>query len=97
RPVKDLRDRVVWLISGEGSPKRYYLRERFVPDETGPAVEPGFKYFVRAMHGKRMRIRIDGEPWFDRFLSSQGNFGFGFNRVKPQFIPCLETVAEGGS
>ena len=86
---------VVWLIVGEGRPRRFSVCLMFQADQLGPAPTTGFEYVVRGRHGRRFAaLRIDEEPWFAEFRASQGNFAFGLSEIAPQFVPHFENLLE---
>ena len=86
---------VVWLIVGEGRPRRFSVCQMFQADEVGPAATGRFEYVVRGRQGRRFgALRIDGEPWFAEFRASQGNFAFGLNEIGWQFVPHFEKLLE---
>ncbi|HEY6332642.1 MAG TPA: DUF3883 domain-containing protein [Blastocatellia bacterium] len=72
----------VWLVSGEGKPRRYFLCSSFVVDETGPSKRPGFKHFVK---GKGVRfeppIELTRLGWFRELLKAHQNFSLGLRKV----------------
>ena len=96
----DLQGSTIWLLTGEGTPRRYYLVQRFTADRIEPGEDQGFRTRVAADTGDRFRpmIRIDEEEWFRDFLRSQGNFAFGLQRISDdRFIRGLEEVAGHGT
>jgi len=96
----DLEGSTIWLLTGEGSPRRYYLVQRFTADRIESGEDQGFRTRVAAGTGDHFRpmIRIDEEQWFRDFLRSQGNFAFGLQRITDeQFIGGLEEVASHGT
>jgi hypothetical protein len=94
-PTSGVLGRRVWLIVGEGIPRRYYLRQTFITDEIQPAPIDGFEHLVRGRHGRRFRaLRIDTEPWFREFQRSQGNFAFGLNPIREEFADEFDRLAQ---
>jgi hypothetical protein len=87
----------VWLITGEGkSPKQYYLRGVFTVESVSKSTHPEFKIQVAGSAGKLFdpMVRIDTQPWFNQFRSSQGNFGLGFQPINdPVVVRGLRGVA----
>ena len=74
----------IWLIVGEGQPRKYYLgmwlrAETVEPDATG-AFSMEIKGRGRVL-GKDERPLLNDESWFAAFLRRQGSFGFGLNPV----------------
>ena len=93
-----LPGRRVWLIAGEGRPRRYYLRQTFIAEEVRPSPIPGFEHLVRGRHGIRFRkLCIDAEPWFVDFLRSQGNFSLGLSEVRGEFADELNRLTTTSS
>jgi hypothetical protein len=85
----------VWIFTGEGHPRKYYLHSYFRVD----GVEDGDDRFATAVFGSQAmefnpRIRIDRQPWFKSFLTHMGNFGRGFSKLNDRgYIELLESLA----
>jgi hypothetical protein len=88
----------IWLIVGEGQPRKYYLgmwlrAEAVEPDATGV-----FSTEIRGrgrVLGKDERPLLNDASWFAAFLRRQGSFGFGLNPVGDAAVEReLETLAE---
>jgi hypothetical protein len=101
KPLKWLEERVigkrVWLLAGEGRPRRYYVCHTFVADEVVAAPSAtGFAYVVSGEVGRRrfQDLRIDAEPWFRAFQRSQGNFGLGLRRIRDEFVVESQQLLE---
>ena len=96
----DLEGSTIWLLTGQGTPRRYYLVQRFTADRIESGEDQGFRTRVAAETGDHFHpmIRIDEEEWFRDFLRSQGNFSFGLQRISDdRFITGLEEVASHGT
>ena len=94
KPVERLVGNTVWLIAGEGRPRRYALRQVFVVDEVGPADEVGFRYVARGSQGTRFEppIPLGPELWFRDLVRRLGSFAFGLSRVPDDLLPCLQAL-----
>lgn len=81
-PVAD-GDRV-WLIAGEGSPRRYFLRAIFSISEVCSSENPDFRYRVKGRNGQLFDPMplLTAEPWFPNLMKNLGNFAFGFSEVR---------------
>jgi hypothetical protein len=88
KPVANLIGNRVWLIQGEGKPRKYVLRGTFVVASTGPDADDGFRHLVRGRAGTLFRpaIPIGSFRWFESFKRSQGNFAFGLQRISDNAI-----------
>ena len=88
KPVNNLIGDRVWLIQGEGRPRKYVLRGTFVVDSTGHDMDDGFRYIVRGRDGELFRppIPIGTLPWFHTFKQTQGNFAFGLQRISDEAV-----------
>lgn len=90
----------IWLITGEGQPRRYYLCGYFNATEVEPAEDEGFRTRVRGEHTHftRKMIAISDEEWFPDLRRSQGNFAFGYQVIKePRFVQGLEEAIRRSS
>jgi Domain of unknown function (DUF3883) len=86
KPVRTLLGDRIWLITGEGRPRKYYLYETFIVDAIDRDKEKESPYTNKAsgtegQHFQPM-IRLDDQPWFDALRRSQGNFAFGLQAIK---------------
>ena len=74
----------VWLIAGEGSPRKYKLRAMFIISAIEVSDKPAFKSKVTGKAGQLLNPMpiLNAEPWFLAFVEEQGRFAFGFNQIK---------------
>jgi hypothetical protein len=81
-----LGDRV-WLVTGEGAPRRYFLCETFIVDgiDRNSGVQ-GNVAFGHGGAGFEHPASIDQFSWFEDLREATGNFAFGLQRVKSQKI-----------
>jgi len=101
KPVDRLPGHVVWLVLGEGRPRRYFLGKVFVVDQIGPlpggdTSDDAFTYYARGTEGRFFRppILLSDQPWFPAFLRSQANFSLGLRRVvRPPVVAALQALA----
>jgi hypothetical protein len=86
----------VWLLSGRGNPRTFVLRSWFVVDSVESGANDGYETKLAGKSGEVFDpvIELNREPWFEDFKREQGNFGFGFNRIKDRFAKALEEVAK---
>ncbi|MEM7033121.1 MAG: hypothetical protein AAF629_26450 [Chloroflexota bacterium] len=94
--VYGLMGSTVWLIRGEGKPRRYFLCKRFTVDEITSSDDDAFRFLVRGSQGIIIEphILLNDFPWFEPFLKSQSNFSFGLNRIAPRFLDALSQLCE---
>lgn len=84
----------VWLITGEGKPKEYFLKMYFIIDDIKSGVVKNFKTKLLGSEGKILPSmkRIDDLAWFDEFRKQMANFR-GFAEIKHQkYIDELEKL-----
>ncbi len=96
KDISGIRGARVWLITGEGKPRKYYLCDWFIVDRIETIDDPNFLKRISGTEGKfiRPQKRIDGEPWFADFKKTNGNFGLGFQPINEvRFVKALETTA----
>ena len=93
--VGDVRGDTVWLIAGDGKPRRYCLCEVFTVAEVGPSEDRRFTSEVTGTKGQQFRppVPIGEEAWFSDFRISQQNFRLGFNEIASRFVPEFERLA----
>ncbi len=84
----------VWVVTGEGRPRKYYLRSYFVVDKID-----GFQDANAILQGLDGRV-FDPMPdlssfdWFNDLRTTQGNFRWGPRTIRsPHIIQGLEEVA----
>ncbi len=104
KAVAHLHGSIVWCVSGRGAPRVYELRYVFLVDEVGSEGSgDSLQNFVRG----RTRIVFDDPPrlppvtltdldWFKEFRRSQGNFAFGLNTIRAEFVPRFEALLPEG-
>lgn len=93
--VYRLPGNTVWVVCGQGRPRRYFLRSRFIVDEVGEdADEPLFRYYAQGRVGQWLQppLPLDRLPWFAEFRHLQSNFSFGLNPIPPRFVELLEEL-----
>lgn len=93
KSVANLPENRVWLISGEGKPRRYSLCAVFIVDEVG---RDGSENYASGAVGTAFRppIALNNLSWFKDFLKSQQNFRFGLNEIREKsFIRELERLS----
>jgi hypothetical protein len=73
----------VWLLTGEGSPRKYLLRAAFVIEQVGTSDKPDFRTCISGKAGHLFHPMpvLNDELWFSAFRKSQGNFAFGFQPI----------------
>lgn len=86
----------VWLITGEGKPKEYFLKMYFIIEEIKSGAEKNFKTKLigKNANGKILPTmkQIDNLSWFNDFRKQMANFR-GFAEIKHQmFIDELEKL-----
>lgn len=98
KKVADERGSRVWVLTGEGKPRTFFVRSYFFVDEIGSGAAYGFETKLSGTTGKVFApmIRLDDLEWFDDFKLTQGNFSLGFNAItETRFIKGLEAIAAG--
>ena len=78
----------VWLITGEGSPRKYSLCSWFVVDSVEPIRGGQFSEQVSGSVGINFGrfVRVDSLPWFSELQKTAGNFAFGVQHIKTEAI-----------
>ena len=84
----------IWLIGGEGKPRRYYLCYYFIVDWVEEETQGNFRYLLGGTRGRRFTppILLNEFPWFKAFLRSQQNFRFGLRKIDEEFVDALYKV-----
>ncbi len=73
----------IWLIAGEESPRKYYLRATFLIGNVEPSDKPKFISRLTGTDGQLLDPMplLNSEAWFSEFVEEQGRFAFGFNKI----------------
>jgi hypothetical protein len=90
----------LWLVTGEGRPRRYYLRGWFIVSEIESGDDEGFRTRVIGREARLFArwVEIGGAPWFELLRRSQGGFAFGYQAIRdPSLVRALEQVAKRAS
>lgn len=95
--VRRLPGHKVWLLCGQGRPRRYFLRNWFLVDEIGEDPDAGrFRFYAQGQVGHWFQppLPLDELPWFREFRHMQSNFSFGLNRISEPFVVEFERLAK---
>lgn len=86
----------IWLFSGEGRPRRYFLSAVFIADRFFPVPDPNFYFRIDGEIGRRFAppVEVTHFPWFHEMRRQQGNFAFGLNELDDRFVAYLERLIE---
>jgi hypothetical protein len=85
----------IWLLTGEGNPRRFFLRAVFTATDVESGEEHGFRTHIFGKKGKFFQpmIELTDEDWFQDLKRSQGNFAFGYQPITDlRFVRGLESV-----
>lgn len=85
----------IWLIAGEGSPRRYYLRASFLIKSFAASDRADFSTVLTGTDGQLLDPMplLNVEPWMKDFVEGQGRFAFGFNQIKsPEAVAGLRKL-----
>jgi len=88
KPTNGKKGGRIWLIAGEGSPRRYYLRGTFLIGNVEPSDKLEFKNCVTGSDGQLLDPMplLNGEEWLPAFVEEQGRFAFGFNQIRNHHV-----------
>ena len=83
KPTDGTKGNRIWLIAGEGTPRKYFLRATFIINSVEPSDKPEFTTRVTGNDGQLLDPMpvLNTEPWLKGFIKEQGSFAFGFNRI----------------
>ena len=87
----------IWLVTGKGRPRRYFLCNMFEAEDVHPQKTAKFRYRISGSHGKSFDppIRIDQRGWFQELIALAGNFGYGLQSIKNQsLVASLQHLSE---
>ena len=96
KSVTNLLGAKVWLVSGEGKPRKYFLCYWFIVDDIGQAEEDSrFKFYAKGTVGRLFRppILLNRVAWFGDFRKSQQNFSMGLRRIEEWYVAGFEELA----
>ena len=86
----------VWLLTGEGRPRRYWLRGTFTVARVESGADEDFRLRVWGADARWLDPMVDvtDAEWFDALRRSQGSFAFGFQTIAdPRLVRALEGAA----
>lgn len=91
----DLEGSVVWLISGEDTPRQYRLEYWFFVERIKAlSRNPSFTFEISGTSGEDIKgVLLNDFPWFKRFQKNQANFSVGFNTIADEYVPEFCAVA----
>lgn len=89
----------VWMLTGKGRPRTYYLVGHFTPTTRSRYGLAGFAWRIDGPPNsgiqlpKRSWLALNDEEWFSEFRVSQGNFGLGLQPIRDKrFVRGLESA-----
>lgn len=84
----------VWLVGGEGKPRRYYLCFTFVVNQVQEGTGE-FRYMLSGHKGLFFDppILLNHFPWFRDFLKSQQNFSMGLRKIEKIYVAELQRIS----
>lgn len=87
KPVEKLIGNRVWLLTGEGKPRKYYLHSTFVVDSVKEDVGARFPNVAQG-RGRLFKpaIELGNFDWFSQLRRSQQNFRFGLHPVTDESL-----------
>lgn len=86
----------VWLVTGKGRPRQFFLCETFVVEKIDSQGAGKFRYRMSGSDGKSLYpLKIDkGSSWFRELLRITGNFRYGLQPISSKaIIQSLEKVS----
>lgn len=98
KPANGVEGHQIWVLTGEGHPRIYYLCGWFTADRVAPDPSLRFATMVTGSSGEMLPKRswpiLNDQEWFPSFRRSQGNFAFGLQPISdPAVIHGLEEFA----
>jgi hypothetical protein len=86
----------VWLVGGEGRPRRYYLRKVFLVDGWQPVQDPDFTYQVTGSQGVYFLppLELTGYPWFEHMKHHLANFSLGLTEITHTYARYFLALAQ---
>ena len=76
----------IWLVTGIGKPRRYFICQAFIADEVVAHSDPPFGFRVSGKIGSDYEVEIGHLNWFPELRRIMGNFAFGFQSITDQRI-----------
>ncbi len=78
----------VWLVTGKGRPRHYYLCSTFTVDKVERDNAGRFRNRVSGSVGQDLDpfVEIGEMPWFPELLKVTGNFGLGLQPITNKTI-----------
>ena len=90
----------IWLITGVGRPRKYYIAARFVAGKIERGEDEDWVTRITGHNGKRFKpiISINDCTWLRDFVRKMGNFAFGMQAITDKkIIKGLEDVSKKAS
>ena len=76
----------VWLVTGKGRPRRYFLCSSFVVDKVERNNAGRFRNRATGSTGRDFDVEIGELSWFPELLKTTGNFGLGLLPISSKAI-----------
>ena len=93
KTLKNVLNQRIWLIAGEGNPRKYYLVYWFIAEEIN---EENGDNFIKGKNGFVFKepILLNNYEWFPSFLEKLQNFSLGFRQLDNEYVRLLEDLTK---
>ncbi len=88
KPAESALGGRVWMIVGEGAPRRFYLAGWFTVEDVAKIGSGNFAWELSGKAGRWLEPpkRLDFEAWFKALKKRAGNFAFGLQKLNDEAI-----------
>ncbi len=88
KSVQNMAGNTIWMIEGVGRPKKYLFRGRYVVDYVTSDKEDEQLYYLVGERGTLLEheVVLNNEVWFPGLRRMQGNFGFGIQALREEYV-----------
>ena len=92
KSTEDIEGNRIWLIGGQGTPRKYYLCYWFIADKITDGITNGFRYRVTGSRGRNFipPAELTYLGWYRNFQQEVKNFHGGFDKIPHKYLEDFE-------
>ena len=87
KSVQNMVGNTIWVVEGIGKPKKYFFRGYFIVDEVlSDDVDDQLYHVLGKGEPIAHDVPLNNEFWFPSLKRMQGNFGFGIQALRAEYV-----------
>ena len=94
KSVQNMAGNKIWILEGYGKPKTYLFRGYYDVDVVESDENDDQLYYLVGKEGEFIEheVVLNNEFWFPSLRRMQGNFGFGIQALRQEYVQKFEIL-----